>query len=252
MLFIYTKYDFLLAEKDVTTTLKKESAARTFTLQIITPAVKFLGLQMGGGLVKISRLWDADGKLIHARHYSAELKADIKAFKKAYPIPYLKLWKGYLYLAGILLFAAFIFNLNNKRVVAKIEQETAVMLDHLRHIKQGQLYGASFFTDVEASSLGRLADGWIRINKIEGDTLFVQRSKTLAASYPVFDMDNIADIKPQSEADWEAKEEKINYRLLLSTLETPDLKGVDVLYIGMDHDKYGGVAFTLKGVEQSF
>ena len=72
MFFIFSIYDFVLAEKTVTATLKKENAPRNFTLQIITPARRFIGLPFGGGFVKLSRLYDEQGKLIHARNYSDE------------------------------------------------------------------------------------------------------------------------------------------------------------------------------------
>lgn len=249
MIFIYTVKDYILAEKVVTTTLKKEDTPRTFTLRIITPSIQFLGLPMGGGLAKVSRLIDENGKVIHARNYRDDLKAEVKALKKDCRVPYLKLWKGYLILAAVILVAAVIFNLKNKADNAKNEVAAAHLMEQLHGLKEGQLYGATFFTDADANHLDGLADGWVRINKIVSDTIVVQRSRELMTTAPVFDMANIADIKPQSEADWESKEEKINYRLLQSALEDPTATRVDVMYIGADNDKYSGVAFTIKGTE---
>ena len=249
MILIYTVKDYVLAEKVVATTLKKEDTPRTFTLRIITPTIQFLGLPMGGGLAKVSRLIDENGNVIHARNYADDLKAEVKELKKNCAVPYLKLWKGYLIIATLVLVAAVIYNLKNKATNAKNEVAAAHLMEQLHGLKEGQLYGATFFTDADANHLDGLADGWIRINRIAGDTVFVQRSIQLMGSTPVFDMAEIAGIKPQSDADWEPKEEKINYRLLQSTLEDPNAARVDVFYIGADNDKYSGVAFTIAGTE---
>lgn len=249
MLFIYSIYDFVLAEKTITTTLKNESSARNFTLQIITPARKFLGLPFGGGLVKISRLYDEHGKLIHARNYSEELKAEIKAFKKNYAIPYFQLWKGFLFIFAAILIWAAIYGVKNKIASQQRENETEKLFNNLQHLKADQLYGVTFFTDSKGKSLDGLPSGWIKINKIVADTLFIQRSKQLDTSNALFDMDNISTIKPQSETEWEEKVERINYKLFLEQLKEPNKKSVDLLYIGSDHDNYSGVTLTVKGCE---
>ncbi|MDM1296226.1 hypothetical protein HX021_18230 [Sphingobacterium sp. N143] len=249
MLFIYSIYDFVLAEKPVITTLKKESSPKHFTLQIITPARKFLGLPFGGGFVKLSRLYDETGKLIHARNYSDELKTEIKAFKKDYDIPYFQLWKGFLFVFAAILVWAAIYGIKNKIGNQTRENETARMIENLQHLKPGQLYGATFFTDHEGNSINGVPAGWIKIDKIVGDTVFVQRSKKIEDSAAVFDMDNIAAIKPQSPEEWEDKIEKMDYKLLTEQLQEANKKSVDVVYIGQDHEKYAGVIFTIKGTE---
>lgn len=91
MFFIYTVYDYFLGEKEVTATLKNDVDPKPYTLRIITPARKFIGMPFGGVLVKISRLYDAHGDLIHARKYSQQLKDQVKAFKKELAIPYFKI-----------------------------------------------------------------------------------------------------------------------------------------------------------------
>jgi len=249
MLFIYSIYDFVLAEKTVTTTLKNESSARNFTLQIITPARKFLGLPFGGGLVKISRLYDERGQLVHARNYSDELKAEIKSYKKGYPIPYFQLWKGFVFVFAAILIWAGIYGVKNKIANQQRESETEQLFSNLQHLEAGQLYGATFFTNSKGENIDGLPSGWIKINKIVADTIFIQRSKQLETSKALFAMNDISPIKPKSSADWESKVERMNYQLFLEQLKEPNKKSVDLLYIGPDHDSYSGVIFTIKGSE---
>ncbi|WP_313529901.1 hypothetical protein [Sphingobacterium multivorum] len=249
MFFIYSIYDFVLAEKSVTTTLKKENAPRTFTLQIITPARRFIGLPFGGGFVKLSRLYDEHGKLIHARNYSDELKAEIKSFKSQYSIPYFQLWKGFLIVAAAILIWAVIYGVKNKLGNQQREKEVGQMIDQLKQLKAGQLYGATFFTDQEGNSIDGLPAGWIKIDKIIGDTVFIHRSKQLDTSSALFDMKNIASFKPQSTHEWQEKTEKMDFNLLKKQLQDAATKKVDLLYIGKDHDTYSGVILTIKGSE---
>ncbi|VTR28912.1 Uncharacterised protein [Sphingobacterium thalpophilum] len=249
MLFIYSIYDFVLAEKKITTTLKQENESRNFTLQIITPARKFIGMPFGGGMVKISRLYDEHGKLIHARRYSDELKAEIKSFKKEHAIPYFQLWKGFLLVfAGILIWAA-IYGVKNKMANQQRKQETVRLFEQLQHLSAGQLYAATFFTNSNAEGIDGVPAGWIKINKIAGDTLFVQRSKKLDTEHALFDMAHMASIKPQAVSDWNEKIEKIDLKLLRDQLQETNKKSVDLIYIGPDHDKYSGVICTVKGSE---
>lgn len=249
MLFIYSIYDFVLTEKTITTTLKNENESRNFTLQIITPARRFLGMPFGGGMVKISRLYDEQGTLIHARRYPDELKAEIKSLKKEHPIPYFQLWKGFLLVfAGILIWAA-IYGIKNKISDQHRQQETVRLFEQLQHLDAGQLYAAEFFTNSNAESIDGVPGGWIKINKIAGDTIFVQRSKKLDTEHALFDMAHMAAIKPQAATDWEEKIEKIDLKLLQDQLQEANRKSVDLFYIGPDHDKYSGVICTVKGSE---
>lgn len=249
MFFFYTIRELVLAEKIISTTLKKEDSARTCTLRIITTSVSFLGLPLGGGLLKLSRLYDENGKLIHARKYSPELKAEVKALKQTCQIPYFKLWWGYLFILTVVLVAAVIFNTKNKMANAALEDRANHLKESLQQVQTDKIYGASFFVDAQGNRLPALADGWVRIKGVEGDTLFVQRSKQLAATKTLFDLDDLAAIKPVQEADWEEKVEKVNYGLLKEQLQEAGRQSVDVLYIGADSEQYSGVIFTFKAVE---
>lgn len=249
MIFFYTTYELVLAEKKVTTTLKKESAPRNFTLQIITPAREFLGMPFGGGLVKMSRLYDQHGRLIHASNYSQELKSEIKHFKKDYPIPYFKLWKGFVFVCAAVLIGAAVYGIKHKIDHQQRQHDVAHMMDKLQNIQAGQRYGATFFTDQYGNSIQGVPAGWIKIDQIVGDTLYIQRSKKLDESVIVFAMDKIASFKPKSAAAWEEKIEKMDYKLLLEQLKKPHVKNVDLLYIGADRAKYTGVILTIKGSE---
>lgn len=249
MIFFYTTYELVLAEKKVTTTLKKESAPRNFTLQIITPAREFLGMPFGGGLVKMSRLYDQHGRLVHASNYSKELKSDIKNLKKDYPIPYFKLWKGFIFVCVAVLLAAAVYGIKRKIDNQERQSDVAHMIEKLQNIQAGQLYGATFFADEYGNSIQGVPAGWIKINKIVGDTIYIQRSKKLDDSVIVFDMDKIASVKPKSAADWEEKVEKMDYKLFVEQLNKPNVKNIDLLYIGADREKYSGVIFTIKGSE---
>ncbi len=106
-----------------------------------------------------------------------------------------------------------------------------------------------FFTDQDGNSIDGLPAGWIKIDKIVGDTVFINRSKKLDASAALFDMKNIASIKPQSIDEWQDKTEKMDLKLLNEQLQEAGTKKVDLLYIGKDHEKYSGVILTIKGSE---
>lgn len=57
MFFVYTMYDYLLGEIEISATLKDDPDPKPYTLQIVTQARKFIGLPFGGGLVKMSLLY---------------------------------------------------------------------------------------------------------------------------------------------------------------------------------------------------
>jgi hypothetical protein len=123
------------------------------------------------------------------------------------------------------------------------------MFDNLQQRKTGQLYGSAFFTDQDGNSINGLPAGWIKIDKIVGDTIFIHRSKQLDTNSALFDMKNIASFRPQSTDEWQEKTEKMDLNLLKKQLEDAATKKVDLLYIGKDHEKYSGVILTIKGSE---
>jgi len=249
MAILFSFYDYILGEKILTATTKKDPEPKPYTLQIITPARRFLFLPFGGGFVKLSRLYDMQGNYIHPRYYSDELKQEVKEYKKRFKIPYFKLWRGMLILFGIILIAAGVMAIKQKIESNKYNGQVKNMVESLNQIQPGQVYGASFFTSETGNSLPTLADGWVKVLKIEGDTLFVQRSIQLDATNPVFNMEKLAVIKPKTDADWQPVIEKMNLKLLKEQLNNTDVKRVDVQYIGKQHDKYNGVIFTIKGRE---
>jgi len=170
MFFIYSVYELNLGEKEINATLKDEPDAKPYTLRIITPGRRFIGMPFGGGLVKISRLYDANGALISPRKYSKALKSQIKEFKKECPIPYFKLWKGFIYVCIALVIGSVIFGIKNKIGNGQREKQTELTVNQLSTIKAGQLYGVSFFTDINGDNIDGLPEGWIKIVKVEGDT----------------------------------------------------------------------------------
>ncbi len=248
-MLIYTIYDFVLGQKQVHTKLKNADQPASYTLQIVVSARKFLGLHFGAAFMKTSRLYDDQGRKIASKYYPEDLKEEISRFKSELKIPHFFLWKGIVYAAAIILVVAVVTNFKNKAATNRLDEQHAHMVTQLSQLKQGQQYGVSFFTDKDANSIDGVPSGWIRITNIVGDTIFVQRAKTMSTSDAVFDMEKIASIKPQGEQDWEEKMEKINYPLLKRQLQQQEQKRYDVTYIGSDHDKYSGIVFTIKGAQ---
>lgn len=249
MIFFYTRYELVLGQKSITGTLKKETQPQPFELYIITPGTKFLGLPVGGGLVKMSRLYSTNGQLIHARNYSPEIKQEVKKLKKNVKIPYFKMWKGYLIMLTIGLIVAVILGIDTKIKADKYNDQTAHLNKSLNELKVGQLYGATFFTDADGNSINGLPQGWIKIEKIDGDTIFIKRSVKTDNVKAIFTMDDINKFKPTTESEWNSNIEKINYPLLKDALKEKDKKSFDLLYIGKDNEKYSGVTISLKGAE---
>lgn len=248
MLFIYTRYEYILGSKEIIATLKNETKPQRFNLHIITPATKFLGFPVGGGLVKMSRLVNPQGQVIHARNYSPEIKEEVKTFKKTLKIPYFKLWKGYLIIASIAIAGSIIYGIKLNSDGKKYRNEKENLAKAAQQLQTGQLYGASFFTDVEGNSIQGLPAGWVKIIRIEGDTVFVQRSKKMSDRV-MFEMKDLESIKPTSDADWNDHIEKMNYPLFKEAARNKNLSGLDLLYIGEGHDTYSGVIMSFKGVE---
>ena len=248
MLFIYTRYEYVLGSKNITATLKNETIPQNFNLSIITPATKFLGFPVGGGLVKMSRLVNQYGQVIHARNYSPEIKEEVKKFKKTLEIPYFKLWKGYLIIASIAIIGSIIYGIKLNMDGKKYRNEKESLAKSAQQLQAGQLYGASFFTDAEGNNIQGLPAGWVKILKIEGDTIFVQRSKKIS-DRAMFEMKDLESIKPTSDEDWNNRVEKMNYTLFKEAVNNKNLSSIDLSYIGADHDKYSGVIMSFKGVE---
>ncbi|QES87954.1 hypothetical protein [Rhizosphaericola mali] len=249
MIFFYQMYDYVLGEKEIIATLKNETHTQRFTLKIITPARKFVYMSYGGGLVKISRLYDVNGQLIHARNYSDEIKNEVKNFKRQLKIPYFQLWKGFLYTIVVLIIAAIIFSIKNKIKTNDLKGQSAHLTEQLQALKPGQLYGISNFTDAEGNSVNGLPESWIKIVKIDQDTIYIQRSKQTIPVKAMFEMSHISSIKPKNESEWEPNLEKISYPFLKSQLSESDKMSYDAVYIGDDKEKYSGIVFTLKGAE---
>lgn len=247
-MFIYTLYDYVLGEKIITATLKKDPTPRRYTLQITTPARRFIYMPFGGGLVKISRLYDEQGKLIHARHYSDELKAEIKEYKKNFSIPYFQLWKGLIYFAVVTLIASVIYIGKLKFESNERANDATALTEKLQQLQVGQVYGVSLFTNLAGENQS-LQEAWIKINKIEGDTVFIQRSKQTREVTGLFDIKKLEAIKPQAESDWESTVERVNYPRLKDQFEQKGKSSFDLMYIGDDKNRYNGVVFTIKGQE---
>lgn len=248
MLFIYTRYEYVLGSKNILATLKNETIPQNFNLNIITPATKFLGFPIGGGLVKMSRLVDQNGQVIHARNYSPEIKEEVKKFKNTLKIPYFKLWKGYLMIASIAIAGSIIYGIKLNLDGKKYSNEKGKLVKSARQLQVGQLYGASFFTDAEGNNIEGLPGGWVKILKIEGDTIFVQRSKKMT-DRAMFEMEDLESIKPTTDEDWNNHIERMDYPLFKEAALNKDLSRIDLSYIGADHDKYSGVIMSFKGVE---
>lgn len=249
MIFFYQMYDYVLGEKEIIATLKNETHTQRFKLQIITPARKFLYMSYGGGLVKISRLYDVNGQLIHARNYSDEIKNEVKNFKRQLKIPYFQLWKGFWYTFVVLIIAAIIFSIKNKIQTNDLKDQSAHLTEQLQALKPGQLYGVTNFTNAEGNSVDGLPESWIKIVKIDQDTVFIQRSKQTVPLKAMFELSHISSIKPKNESEWEPNIEKISFPSLKSQLSESGKMSYDALYIGDDKEKYSGVVFTFKGAE---
>jgi len=65
----------------------------------------------------------------------------------------------------------------------------------------------------------------------------------------MFEMKDLESIKSTSDEDWNNRIEKMNYTLFKEALNNKNLSGIDLSYIGADHDKYSGVIMSFKGVE---
>lgn len=249
MIFFYTLYDYKLQQKSIQAPLKKSTESENFELLIITPAIKFLGLPMGGGLVKISRLYRENGELVHARHYSPEIKQEVKELKKISKVPYLKIWKGYLILISIAILGSIIYGLKRNMDNKKYNEQLGQLTENLKQVKAGDKFGVSFYTDENGNHLGSLTAGWILVEKVEGDTLFVRRSIQDDPKAILFKKEDMEKIKPTSIDQWNSKVEKIDLPLLKSQLEETDRKRYDAFYIGQDHENYGGVIMSIQMAE---
>ncbi|MFZ4860760.1 hypothetical protein ACL9RF_01100 [Sphingobacterium sp. Mn56C] len=249
MIFFYTRYDYTLGQKRITGVLKNKELPEQLDLYMVTPGIKYFGLPVGGGFVKMSRLYNANGDLIPVTDYSPEIKETVKAFKSSVSIPYFQLWKGYLSLLVIALVGAVIYAIKTGQDGKQYKNDIQNMTTALQQIHAGQLYGVTFFTDAEGNSIEGLPAGWIRVNKVDADTLFIQRSVATARSKVIFKMDDIASIKPETDSDWNPKIEKINYSSLKKSLQEEGKKRFDLLYIGSDYENYRGVIMSINAAE---
>ncbi|WP_437922219.1 hypothetical protein [Sphingobacterium sp. LRF_L2] len=246
MIFFYSIYDHVLGEIEISATLKDDEILRPYTLRIVTPAVRFFWLPLGGGLLKIPILYDSNGIVVKRKRYSESLKQRISEFKRECVIPHFKLWRGSLFVVLTIVIAAGVVGLKNKIDVGNQLEKTAYMVDKLSNIDSGQLYAVSFFCDVDGNSINGLPEGWIRIVGRDADTLFVQRSVKTVPLKPVFDIEHVMPILPKRESDWESTVEKLDYRLMKPKLKSSlASRGVDVLYVEADRGKYQGVVLSI-------
>lgn len=253
MIFIYHTYEYLLKSKEITATLKDDAQEKNYTLNIVTIARDFLLMPFGGGLVKISRLYDAQGNLIKSSRYSKELKAQIKEIKKESPVPYFRLWKGFLFVLIALVIASAIMGIKNKIDSNDRAETAAQMIEELTNIHPGQIFAASFFTDIEGNNINGLPEGWVRVMKLENDVLFLQRSKQTVTPAGLFDLEHLIPILPNTEEEWAPVAERFDYSLIKQQLEeSPKRSRIDASYIEQDYEKYRGVVITIKGVKNTY
>lgn len=249
MFLVYGLYDYVLGEKWIETQLTNESQPSQYQIRIVVPARKFIGLPFGGGFMKVARVYNKNGQAVRPKYYSEALKEEIDRFKRTFTIPHFQLWKGMLYAFVAIAVAAVFMHFKNRAKMNELSDQRSHMKEQLLQARQGQHYGVVFFTDKDGNSVNGLPEGWIVIDKIEADTIFVRRSKKALSAPGVFEMKNIESIKPSSGNEWESRVEKINYSLLKQQLEQPEKKYYDATYIGSDEEKYSGVCFTIKGAE---
>ena len=249
MFLVYGLYDYVLGEKWVDTQLTNEPQPSQYQIKIVVPARTFIGLPFGGGFMKVARVYDKNGQTVRSKYYSEELKEEISRFKQTFTIPYFQLWKGMLYAVVAIAVVGVFMHFKNRAKMNELGDQQVNMKAQLTQVKEGQRYGVVFFTDKDGNSVDGLPEGWILIHKIEGDTLFVRRSKQTVPLHAVFEMKNIEPIKPASDGEWESRIEKVNYSSLKQQLDRPEKKRYDASYIGSDKEKYSGVCFTLQGAE---
>lgn len=242
MLFFHARYKYVLGSRHIQATLKNKAVPESLHLDVIVEGIQFLAMPVCSSFIKKARLANGEGSIIPVEHYSQEVKREVEELKRKLKIPYFKLWRGALILLSIVCIA-----LGTKKQIEAVAYtfQKQNLAANLQQIKVGQLYGAIFFSDSEGNDLSGLPSGWVRIQRIDGDTIFLQRSKKMLKK-PIIKFKDFEQIKPRSEADWSSKLEKIDCPLVKEAAKSDQLTGVDLFYIGEGLEKNFGIVMTLK------
>lgn len=227
--FLFRKrHKYVLGSKSIYATLNDKAASEMLNLEIYVDYFKFLWLPTGCSFFKKCRLMNSEGVLIDSRQYSPEIKKDIEDFKKNLKIPYFKLWKGRLLFLAVGLLIAVFLALKQKKASEDFGSQKQNLAEAVKQIKAGQLYGVLFKDDAERIANPRLLSGWVRIQRIEGDTIFVQHSKKIVEQAFLKSAD-FKSIKPSSEEDWSGKIEKIDYKLFKEAVKDDQIYMVNLI-----------------------
>ncbi|MEH6305906.1 hypothetical protein RYH73_09655 [Olivibacter sp. CPCC 100613] len=183
MIFIYTFIDKQLAQKSLRKALKNSQVEEPLQLTVTQRYISWLGPWFPAG-PKTNRLYTAQGREIPKVDWSDAIKTEAKTLKENVPFQIGFFRNTIIFLTAIAILSIIMPKINAKKSAETTAAKEA-LYKRLAQIKTGDILRVSFINTVDEQSMNGI--GLIKVMKIEGDSIFIARSKTVVED----NMDNM-------------------------------------------------------------
>lgn len=175
MIFIYSITEKQLTQKDINGTLKSDPASQNILLTVSQKYISWLGPWFPAS-PKMVRAFNQQGGEIRRKEWTDAIKSEARSLKETVPFQW-----GFFRNTIIFLGAVGILAIVRPGMNKRAAEEKALQSEQLQHavenLSAGNIAVVSFDNDLQGKGMNGI--GLVKINHIEGDTIFISRSKAI-------------------------------------------------------------------------
>lgn len=209
MIFIYSIVEKQLTQKSINTTLKSNSVPQDIFLTVSQKYISWLGPWFPAS-PKMTKAFNQQGEEIRRKEWIDLVKSEARSLKETVPFQW-GFFRNTIILLVVFGVLAIIRPGMNKRAAEAIAKQNEQLQYAVENLSGGDIAVVSFYNDVQGKSMNGI--GLIKINHVEGDTIFINRSKAIIDNAKPAEATNI----DRSEGAFGTIIEKIKRPVLISS-----------------------------------
>lgn len=175
MIFIYSITEKQLTQKGINGTLKSDPTSQNILLTVSQKYISWLGPWFPAS-PKMVRAFNQQGGEIRRKEWTDAIKSEARSLKETVPFQWRFFRNTIIFLAAVGILAIVRPGMNKRAA-----EEKAMQSEQLQHavenLATGDIAVVSFYNSVQGTSMNGI--GLIKITHIEGDTIFINRGKTV-------------------------------------------------------------------------
>ncbi|MFC6103277.1 hypothetical protein [Olivibacter domesticus] len=211
MIFIYSIVEKQLTQKSINATLKSNSVPQDIFLTVSQKYISWLGPWFPAS-PKMTKAFNQQGEEIRRKEWIDLVKSEARSLKETVPFQW-GFFRNTIILLVVFGVLAIIRPGMNKRAAEAIAKQNEQLQYAVENLSGGDIAVVSFYNDVQGKSMNGI--GLMKINHVEGDTIFINRSKTVIDNMKPTEAANI----DRSEGAFETIIEKIKRPVLISSVK---------------------------------